>query len=145
MKAVLQRVSKASVKVDGEVVGAIDDGFLVFLGVGHGDTREDIDYLVRKVVNMRVFGEEKFDLSIKDVGGSLLVVSQFTLFANTKKGNRPSFIDAAPPDMAEKMYEQFCEACEAEDVSVEKGVFAAMMEVELINDGPVTIALDSKF
>jgi len=146
MKAVLQRVSKASVKVDSEVVGSIDGGFLVFLGVGKEDTREDIDFLVRKIVGMRVFSDEdgKFNLSVKDTGGSLLVVSQFTLFANTKKGNRPSFIDAAPPEMAEKMYEEFCSACEAEGVKVEKGVFAAMMEVELVNDGPVTVCLDSK-
>ena len=146
MKTVLQRVSKASVRVDGEVVGSVDGGFLVLLGVGHGDTNEDIDYLVRKIVGMRVFSDAdgKFNLSIKDIGGSLLVVSQFTLFADTKKGNRPSFISAAAPDVAKKLYEEFCEACFAEGVRVERGVFGAMMEVELTNDGPVTIVIDSK-
>lgn len=146
MKAVLQRVSKASVKVDGNIVSSINSGFLVLLGVGHEDSRDDIEYLVRKIVNMRVFSDEagKFNLSIKEVGGSLLVVSQFTLFADTKKGNRPSFLGAAPPEMANKMYEEFCEACATEGIRVEKGVFAAMMEVELINDGPVTITLDSR-
>jgi len=146
MKAVLQRVSRASVKVGGDIVSGIDSGFLVLLGVGHEDSRDDIEYLVRKIVNMRVFSDAdgKFNLPIKEVGGSLLVVSQFTLFADTKKGNRPSFLGAAPPEMANKMYEEFCEACAAEGIRVEKGVFAAMMEVELINDGPVTIVLESK-
>jgi len=144
MKVILQRVSKASVRVDSEIVGAIGSGFLVFLGIGKEDTQKDIDYLVRKIVNMRVFGKDKFDLSIKDIGGSILMVSQFTLFANTKKGTRPSFIDAAPPEMANKMYEEFCEAVSEEGIKVEKGVFAAMMEVELVNDGPVTICLESR-
>ncbi len=146
MKAVLQRVSKASVSVDGEVKGAIDGGFLVLLGVGKEDSSSDIDYLVRKIIGMRVFSDEegKFNLSLKDVSGSLLVVSQFTLFANTKKGNRPSFIDAAPPEIADALYEEFCEACRSEGIDVQQGVFGAMMEVSLVNDGPVTISLESK-
>lgn len=146
MKIVLQRVGRAVVRVDDEVVGSIDGGFLVLLGIGHEDTKEDVDYLVRKIVGMRVFSDAdgKFNLSIKDVGGSLLVVSQFTLFADTKKGNRPSFTSAADPDVAEKLYDEFCEACSAESVRVEKGVFGAMMEVELVNDGPVTIVMDSE-
>lgn len=151
MKAVIQRVKSASVSVDGEVKGEIGQGLLVLLGVGQEDSRSDIDYLVRKIVGMRIFPrqggikeKEKFDLSLKDVGGEMLVVSQFTLFANTKKGNRPGFTDAARPEEANKLYEEFCEVVEAEGIKVEKGVFAAMMDVELVNDGPVTINLDSK-
>ena len=144
MRAVIQRVKSASVTVDGEVKGKIGSGLLVFLGVGEGDGREDLDYLVRKIVGMRIFGKEKFDLSLKDVGGEMLIISQFTLFADTKKGNRPGFTGAARPEEANKLYEEFCSAVEAEGVHVEKGVFAAMMDVESVNDGPVTICLDSR-
>lgn len=146
MKAVIQRVKSASCTVNGEITGEIGPGLLVFLGVGEGDSASDLDYLVRKITNMRIFSDEdgKFNLSLKDVGGDMLVISQFTLFANTKKGNRPSFIEAAAPEMAENMYEDFCSAVEAEGVHVEKGIFAAMMDIKSINDGPVTIGLNSR-
>jgi len=147
MRAVLQRVSRASVTVDNKITGEIGIGFLILLGVVPEDTIEDIDWLVKKCANMRVFSDDegKMNLSIKDVAGSFLVVSQFTLNASTKKGNRPSFIKAARPDHAIPMYEQFCKSLNiSSGLAVEKGIFGADMKVELINDGPVTIIIDSK-
>jgi len=147
MRALLQRVKHASVSVDGKVVGRIGQGLLVLLGVGKNDLLEDVGYLANKVVNMRIFSDNdgKFNLSLKDVGGECLVVSQFTLYADTlKSGNRPSFSDAATPDLANKLYEEFCAVVSSLGVKVEQGVFRAMMDVELVNDGPVTIMVESK-
>ena len=147
MRAVLQRVSKASVTVDNKVTGRIQIGFLILLGVIPEDDQADIDWLAKKCINMRVFSDEegKMNLSIKDKQGSFLVVSQFTLHASTKKGNRPSFIKAARPDHAIPMYAQFCKTLhELSGLNVERGIFGADMKVELLNDGPVTIIIDSK-
>ncbi len=147
MRAVLQRVSRASVTVDNNITGKIGIGFLIFLGIVPEDSIEDIDWLVKKCVNMRIFtdAEGKMNLSIKDVGGNFLVVSQFTLHASTKKGNRPSFIKAAKPDHAIPMYEQFCSGLNmTSGLNVQRGIFGADMKVELLNDGPVTIIIDSK-
>ena len=144
MKAVVQRVSQARVVVAGESVAEIGQGLAVLLGVARGDSPADAERLAGKVARLRIFEDEdgKFDHSLLDVGGQALVVSQFTLIADTRKGNRPSFTDAAPPDEAELLYETFCAALAAVDVRVERGVFGARMEVELVNDGPVTIVLD---
>lgn len=144
MKLVVQRVKNAKVEVENKVVGSINKGFLVLLGVTHNDNQEIADYLVKKLCNLRVFEDEneKMNLSIKDVGGDLLIVSQFTLYADTTGGNRPSFIEAAKPDMANELYEYFCDKCSKENINVQKGVFGAHMEVSLINDGPVTIMLE---
>ena len=147
MRVVLQRVNHASVTVDNSITGEIEIGFLILLGIVPEDTIEDINWLVNKCMNMRVFSDEndKMNLSIKDVEGSFLVVSQFTLHASTKKGNRPSFIKAARPDFAIPMYEKFCSVLESKSgLDVEKGIFGADMKVELLNDGPVTIIIDSK-
>ena len=146
MKAVVQRVAQASVQVDGQITGQIGRGFLVLLGVHTEDTQEDLDYVVKKVTGLRIFEDEneKMNLSLADVGGSLLVVSQFTLLASTKKGNRPSFIQAGPPEMSEALYEEFMEKCRSMGFHVEHGIFGAHMEVSLINSGPVTIIIDSK-
>jgi len=147
MRIVLQRVSEASVKVDGNITGEIHQGLLLLLGVGHEDESADIDWLVKKVCGMRIFSDsdDKMNLSIQDVNGSFLVVSQFTLQASTKKGNRPSYINAARPELAVPMYEQFCERlAEVSGLVVEKGIFGADMKVSLLNDGPVTIIIDSK-
>ena len=146
MKLVVQRVKNAEVKVDGKVVGNIDKGFLVLLGVTHTDTKETADYLVKKICKLRIFEDEneKMNLSLKDVNGSLLIVSQFTLYANCTEGNRPSFVNAAKTDMANELYEYFCERCKEQGIKVEKGIFGADMKVSLLNDGPVTIILDSQ-
>lgn len=147
MKAVIQRVSEASVTVEGAVVGSIGKGFLVLLGVMDGDTEADADVLAGKVARLRVFTDEndKMNLSVTDVGGAVLCVSQFTLCADVKKGNRPSFTPSAPPEEAERLYEYFTRRLLAEGVSsVERGVFGADMKVRLLNDGPVTILFDSK-
>ena len=146
MRAILQRVKGASVTVDGDLTGAIEQGLLVFLGCGQGDTDEDMDYLVDKLVHLRIFADEKgwMNLSLLDVGGKMLVVSQFTLYADTRKGRRPSFVKAMKPGPAEEMYERFVERVEERGVEVETGVFGAMMDVELVNDGPVTIQIDSR-
>ena len=143
MRAVCQRVSSARVRVDGTVVGEIGRGLCVLLGVRRGDA--DVDRLAGKVARLRVFpGDDgRFDRSLLDVGGDALVVSQFTLIADTAKGNRPSFTEAAPPAEAEPVYERFCEALEGMGVQVARGVFGATMAVELVNDGPVTIVLDA--
>jgi D-tyrosyl-tRNA(Tyr) deacylase len=144
MKAVIQRVRRASVTVDGNVVGAIERGLLVLLGVGHGDTDETAHALAAKIAKLRIFNDEagKMNRSVRDVAGGVLAVSQFTLLADTRKGNRPSFIGAAPPEEADRLYEVFCEAVAAEGLPVEKGVFGAMMDVALVNDGPVTIVME---
>lgn len=145
MKLVIQRVKSASVSIDGRVYKAIQQGLLLLVGVGPEDQQEDLDYAVRKIVNMRIFSDDegKMNLSVKDIQGEILSVSQFTLFADTKKGNRPAFTDAAKPDMAEAFYQEFNQEL-AKEVSVEAGVFGADMQVELVNDGPVTIILDTK-
>ena len=145
MKIVVQRVKNAKVDVEGKTVGKIDTGFLVLLGVTHGDTEEQADYLAKKLCNLRVFTDEndKMNLSLKDVNGKLLIVSQFTLYADCTGGNRPSFTNAAKPDKAEKLYEYFCKQCkEKYNIEVEKGIFGADMKVELLNDGPVTIIIE---
>ncbi len=145
MKAVLQRVERASVRVEGVVRGEIGPGLLVLLGVAAGDSAAEAERLAGKVARLRIFENEdgRFDRSLLDAGGAALVVSQFTLLADTSKGNRPSFTAAAPPEQAEPLYERFCEALGALGVPVETGVFGARMQVELVNDGPVTIVLES--
>ena len=145
MRAVVQRVSSASVRVDGEVVGRGGRGLLVLVGARHEDTAETATRLAAKVARLRIFAGDdgRFDRSLLDVGGEALVVSQFTLLANTAKGNRPSFTDAAPPAQAAPLVKAFCAALRAEGIHVETGVFGARMEVELVNDGPVTIVLDA--
>ena len=144
MKLVIQRVSRASVTVDQKTVGAIEKGFLVLVGIADTDTRETADKYLKKMLNLRIFEDEngKTNLSPKDVNGQLLLVSQFTLYADCKKGNRPSFIHAGAPGMAEELYEYMVEACRREIPVVEKGIFGADMKVELLNDGPFTIILD---
>ena len=144
MRALIQRVTSASVKVDGEIVGKIGKGFLIFLGVYEEDTEEKIEKLIKKIVNLRIFNDEndKMNLSIKDVNGEILLISQFTLCADTRKGNRPSFVSAKNPKDANVIYEKTIESIRNEGVIVEKGIFGADMKVELLNDGPVTILLD---
>jgi D-tyrosyl-tRNA(Tyr) deacylase len=143
MRAVCQRVSRAEVRVDGIVAGQIGAGLAILLGVAQGDTAAEADRLAAKIARLRIFEGDtgKFDRSLVDTAGAALVVSQFTLIADTRKGNRPSFTDAAPPDVAEPLYEGFCEALASLGVAVGRGVFGARMEVELVNDGPVTIVL----
>lgn len=145
MKVVIQRVKEAQVTIDDVLVGDISQGLLLLVGVGPDDEQEDLDYAVRKITNMRIFSDDmgKMNLSVQDIKGSILSVSQFTLFAETKKGNRPAFTGAAKPDKAEKMYLDFNEAL-VQFVPVETGVFGADMQVSLVNDGPVTIILDTK-
>ncbi|MFA5812138.1 MAG: D-aminoacyl-tRNA deacylase, partial [bacterium] len=145
MKALIQRVSKASVTVDCDEVASIDKGLLIFLGVVKGDTEAEALTLARKCCELRIFEDSvgKMNLSVKDAGGKVLAVSQFTLAADCKKGRRPSFDDAAPPDEANALYERFCEFCRAGGVETSTGRFAAHMQVALTNDGPVTIMLDS--
>jgi len=145
MKTVIQRVERASVTVDGEMTGQIGRGLVILLGVVKDDTEEDAAILVKKCAELRIFEDDdgKMNRSVGDVGGGLLVISQFTLAANCRKGRRPSFDDAAAPAEAERLYNLFCEGCSAEGLEVQTGRFAAMMKVELVNDGPVTIILDS--
>ena len=145
MRAVVQRVDKADVTVDGQVTGSVKKGLLVLLGVADGDTEKDLQYMVDKVTGLRIFEDDadKMNLSVKDVGGELLVVSQFTLCGDARKGKRPSFDKAAKPDLANAYYEKFVEMCRAQDLHVETGVFRAHMLVGLVNNGPVTILLDS--
>lgn len=147
MRAIIQRVSKASVSIDGKSNGKIKTGLLVLLGIENADCEKDIEWLVKKIVQMRIFSdsEGKMNLSVQEINGDILVISQFTLFASTKKGNRPSFIQAAKPDVAIPLYEKFIVATEKLlNKKIQTGVFGADMQVELINDGPVTIILDSK-
>ncbi|MDA7912049.1 D-aminoacyl-tRNA deacylase [bacterium] len=146
MRAVVQRVTRASVAVEGETVGRIDCGLLVFLGVEVGDEKADLDYLVGKITGLRIFedAERKMNRSLLDTQGSLLVISQFTLLGNVKKGKRPSFVRAAKPALARRLYQEFIESCRLLSVPVQTGIFQAEMAVELVNDGPVTILLDSR-
>ena len=146
MKLILQRTSRASVSVDGKIVGQINQGLMVLIGITHSDTKENADALIKKLINLRVFNDEqgKMNLSIQDVRGEFLVISQFTLYGNSKKGNRPSYVDAAPPDVAIPLYEYFIDSLMVESqLKVETGIFGAMMDVELVNSGPVTIILES--
>lgn len=145
MKIIIQRVKEASVSIEQEVVGAIQQGLLLLVGVGPEDDQADIDYAVRKLINMRIFSDEagKMNLSVQDIDGQILSISQFTLFADTKKGNRPAFTGAAKPERAKELYEVFNTQL-ALQVPVQTGVFGADMQVSLINDGPVTIVLDTK-
>lgn len=144
MKIVVQRVKNASVEIDGKIKGKIDNGLLVLLGVTHGDTKEQADYLVRKLLNLRIFKDEnnKMNLSVKDIKGKVLIVSQFTLYANTSEGNRPSFIEAAKPEIANELYKYFKEKCIETGIEVQSGEFGADMQVSLLNDGPVTIIIE---
>ena len=146
MRAVIQRVTRASVKVNGETVGQIAHGLLVLLGVGQGDTEEDARWMATKISGLRCFADDgsKFNRSLADVGGAVLAVSQFTLYGDCRRGKRPSFTDAAEPVMATRLYKQFVADLRAEDILVETGEFGAHMDVELVNDGPVTLLLDSR-
>lgn len=146
MRAVLQRVSRASVTVDGTVVGEVGQGLLVLLGVGHGDTAADADYLADKIAHLRIFEDDagKMNRSLLEVGGAALVISQFTLYGDARKGRRPSFTDAAPPGEANRLYDYFCIQLAAAGLPVARGIFQAMMSVALVNEGPVTLLLDSK-
>ena len=146
MIAVIQRCSRANVKIGQNIVGQIGNGLVILLGLKKDDNEEDADFLVKKVSGLRIYNDsnEKMNLSIKDVDGSALVISQFTLCGDMQKGRRPSFIHAAPPEMAENMYQKFCEKLGAEGISVQTGKLGAMMDVELVNDGPVTIIIDSQ-
>ena len=147
MRIVLQRVTEASVKIDNEVKGQIDHGFLILVGIENEDEKSDADWLIQKINGLRVFTDQegKMNLSIQDVKGSILLISQFTLFASTKKGNRPSYIQAARPEIAIPLYTYFTEQLKIQSqLNVETGVFGADMKVSLINDGPVTISIDSK-
>lgn len=147
MKLLVQRVNNASVEVNEKIIGEINKGFLVFLGITHTDTEEIADYLVNKLLNLRVFEDqnEKMNLSLKDIKGQLLIISQFTLYADTKKsGNRPSFTDAAKPEDANKLYEYFIAKCKEKGIYTQNGEFGAHMNVKLLNDGPVTIMLEKE-
>ena len=147
MRIVIQRVREASVKINDEIVGEIQQGLLVLLGIEHVDSELDADYLIQKLIHLRIFGDEegKMNLSVSDISGDLLIVSQFTLFADTKKGNRPSFIRSARPEQARPLYDYFLSQLKKSfSGKIENGVFGANMQVELINDGPVTIIIDSK-
>lgn len=146
MRAVVQRVTEADVTVNQKIIGAIEQGLVVLLGVENGDTRADLEYLADKIVGLRIFSDSagKMNLSLTDVGGSALIVSQFTLLGDVRKGKRPSFIDAAAPDLARHLYEQFCSRVAAANVPVATGQFAADMQVRLINDGPVTLIIDTR-
>ena len=146
MKALLQRVTKASVSVGGEVVGSIGPGLVVFVGVANGDSERDVQYLAEKTTGLRIFddGQGRLNLSVQDIGGELLLVSQFTLLADARKGRRPSFTDAAPPAQAEALFNHFVEQVRATGLKVATGRFQQYMQVEIHNDGPVTIMLDSR-
>ncbi len=146
MKAVIQRVKKAKVLVYNKVVAQINSGFLVFLGIAQDDTEKELNWLVKKIVNLRIMSDEqgKMNKSLKDVGGQLLLVSQFTLYGDCRKGNRPSFIKAAEPKKAEGLYNLFIAKAESLGIKIKSGIFKAMMKIELTNDGPVTIIVDSQ-
>jgi D-tyrosyl-tRNA(Tyr) deacylase len=145
MRTVIQRVSEASITVDGKIVAQIGQGFLILLGITHADGEQEAIYLAHKIAGLRLFEDAKgkMNLGLSEVGGSALVVSQFTLYADARKGRRPSFIDAARPEQAQPLYERFCQQVEAEGIAVQKGVFQAHMQVALVNDGPVTLWLDT--
>ncbi len=145
MKTVIQRVSSASVTVEGKIVGAIERGFLVLLGVKRGDTADDAAYLARKIAKLRIFNDEagKMNLALEQVNGAVLAVSQFTLYADTRDGNRPGFSQAAAPDDGNRLYKTFCEILRNENLEVQTGIFQTEMKVSLVNDGPVTIIIDS--
>ena len=145
MKAVIQRVSRAQVRVEGQIVGEIAKGILLLLGVGKGDTKAQADSLLDKIVNLRIFEDVggKMNLSLLDVGGALMVISQFTLYADCRKGRRPSFTDAGSPEEAQALYDYFVSQARSRGLAVASGIFQALMEVELVNFGPVTILLDS--
>jgi len=146
MRAVVQRVTEASCKVDGQVTGRIGRGLLVLLGVGKEDGQQDIDYIVDKVMHLRIFGDEqdKMNLDVRQAGGGVLLISQFTLYGDCRKGRRPDFSSAGRPDAAEALYEQTIAALREKGIEVQTGTFAAMMEIACVNDGPVTMLLDSK-
>ncbi len=143
MRVLVQRVKKASVKVNGKIVGDIEKGLLLLVGITHNDDEKKAAFLAQKVCNLRIFrdNEDKMNLSVKDINGKLLIISQFTLYGDARKGNRPSFIEAARPEKANELYEFFCEKC-SQEIEVQKGIFGADMKVELLNDGPVTIMLE---
>ena len=145
MKAVVQRVTQSDVKVDGRQIGAIDNGLLVLLGVGHDDTEKQVQWLAEKIINLRIFEDQdgKMNRSLQDIGGSMLVVSQFTLMGDCRKGRRPSFVAAAPPDLAEMLYERFVRQVKQMGIDVATGKFGAMMQVSLVNNGPVTLILNT--
>ena len=144
MRVVLQRSKASKVTIDGKVHGKIDKGYVALIGFTDGDNTEIVDKMIKKIVNLRVFEDEngKMNLGLKDVGGELLIISQFTLYADCSEGNRPSFVNAAKPEMANVLYEYFCEECKKNEIKVEKGIFGADMKVSLLNDGPVTIILE---
>ena len=146
MRALIQRVSEAAVAVDSAITGQIERGLVVFLGVGRADTQADAERLAQKIVRLRIFpdAQGKMNLSVTDIAGQLLIVSQFTLYANASRGNRPSYTAAAPPEAAESLYESFVAACRAQGMYVATGIFQAHMQVRLVNDGPVTIMCDSE-
>lgn len=146
MKFIVQRVNKSQVEVEEKIVGKIDKGFMVLIGITHNDTKEIADFLVRKLINLRVFEDEngKMNLSLKDVQGSLLLISQFTLYADCTSGNRPSFTNAAKPEFANELYEYIIEECKKKIPNVQTGIFGADMQVSLVNDGPVTIILEKE-
>lgn len=144
MKVVVQRSKSSKVTINNKVNGSIDKGYVLLVGFTHGDTKEIVNKMINKILNLRIFEDEneKMNLGLKDVGGELLIISQFTLYADCSEGNRPSFVNAAKPDMANKLYEYFCEECKKNEIKVEKGIFGADMKVSLLNDGPVTIILE---
>ena len=146
MRVVIQRVSKASIEVNKKTIGKIHRGLVIFLGVGKDDEESDAEYLVNKIVELRIFEDEqdKMNLSLKEIGGELLTISQFTLYANTRKGRRPSFIEAAIPEKAQSLYEYFIQLLKHKNFSVKTGIFGAMMQIKIYNQGPVTIIIDSK-
>ena len=146
MRAVVQRVLNANVKVNGDTVGKIGKGLLVFIGIGEDDDNKDLEYMVEKILGLRIFEDtnNKMNLSLLDVKGEILVISQFTLYGDVRKGKRPSFSTSAPPDIAENIYNKFIRICKERGIKTEEGIFGADMKVELINDGPVTILIDSK-
>lgn len=146
MRAVIQRVKHASVSVDNQITGEIKQGFLVLLGVTHTDTEKEVDWLAKKITDLRVFNdsEDKMNLGLKDVNGELLIISQFTLYGNCIKGRRPAFIDAAKPEVANELYEKFLKKCKDLGFKTEAGIFGADMKVELLNNGPVTLIIDTK-
>jgi D-tyrosyl-tRNA(Tyr) deacylase len=146
MRAVIQRVTESSVKVNGKIIGAIGKGLMVLLGISQSDSQKEADYLADKIVNLRIFEDSdgKMNRSLLETGGEMLVISQFTLLGDCRKGRRPSFIDAAPPEIANDLYEYFVAVCKKKEITIQTGEFGAMMAVSLVNDGPVTLIVESK-